>query len=418
MNLPEQGRALRQIGMRRLIRISQKLGLVCLSLLLTLALLEGVVRLLGYSAIYEVYSKPDLLWQHDELLGWSQTPNSTDIFVGPRPFPVEFRTPIRINSDGLRGDEILELPPDGYRILVLGDSGVAAFEVADDETFVAVLERRLNDAAPFPIQVINAGVRGYGTDQSYLYYLERGRRLQPDLVLFFHSPNDPEDNMTLHRMRRPFGKAAFALRSDGSLERLGYPIPKFDLCSAWRLNDRYEPERVDEAVTRILCRFQSGLADHVALLSVVSTILQNYPGLLHFLKDLSRADARSWLGVRTAHAAAPADPRPDSALTSALLRDLAAEVQRSGARFQLWITWGEQVKLDWKLLGPIDYDIRQPKTVQRTPFFRRKDARFRNDPHRNALGHELQARSMLPAVIEQIRIDRPDGAGWKGGPLM
>ena len=31
---------------------------------------------------------------------------------------------------------------------------------------------------------------------------------EPDLVIFFHANNDAVNNMTLHRMRRLFGKAA------------------------------------------------------------------------------------------------------------------------------------------------------------------------------------------------------------------
>ena len=58
--------------------------------------------------------------------------------------------------------------------MVLGDSAVAAFEVAYAETFVAQLERKLTHKLGLPVRVINAGVRGYGTDQDYLYYRERG----------------------------------------------------------------------------------------------------------------------------------------------------------------------------------------------------------------------------------------------------
>ncbi|HJO25079.1 MAG: hypothetical protein QF890_10145 [Myxococcota bacterium] len=50
------------------------------------------------------------------------------------------------------------------------------------------------------------------------------RDLAPDVVLFSHAQNDPTNNMTLQRMRRPLGKAAFALTEDAALELRGYPV--------------------------------------------------------------------------------------------------------------------------------------------------------------------------------------------------
>ncbi len=38
------------------------------------------------------------MWQHDPLLGWSHEPNAEETFVGPRPWPIEFETPVSINS--------------------------------------------------------------------------------------------------------------------------------------------------------------------------------------------------------------------------------------------------------------------------------------------------------------------------------
>ena len=69
-------------------------------------LLEIGLRLAGYQAIYDVYSKPSIFWEYDPVLGWAHTPGSEATYVGPRPWPIEFSTPIRINSQGLRGPEI------------------------------------------------------------------------------------------------------------------------------------------------------------------------------------------------------------------------------------------------------------------------------------------------------------------------
>src|SRR5258708_1813078 len=116
---------------QQLISLAKKLGVTLLATAVCLAVLEVAFRIAGYKAIYQFYSKPDIFWRHDPLLGWSMEPHSEGEYVGPRPFPVEFHARVRINSIGLRGPEIAEVPPGGFRVLVLGDSVVAAFEVEE-----------------------------------------------------------------------------------------------------------------------------------------------------------------------------------------------------------------------------------------------------------------------------------------------
>ena len=72
--------------------------LLAASLALVCGVAELVLRLAGYVPIYDVYSKPELFWQHDERLGWSLEPGARGRYVGPRPFPIEFDTAIEINS--------------------------------------------------------------------------------------------------------------------------------------------------------------------------------------------------------------------------------------------------------------------------------------------------------------------------------
>ena len=222
--------------------------LVLTSFALAGGLAELGLRLAGYAALYDVYSKPELFWQHDPRLGWSLEPGARGRYVGPRPFPIEFDTTVEINSLGLRGPELPRREAGELRVLFLGDSVVAGLEVEQQETFVALLEAQLQRRMGRPLHVINAGVRGYGTDQSLLWYRERGRALAPDLVALVFSANDFDDNVTLHRARRPFGKGAFALRSTGALELVGVPVPQYPLCSAWILGPGYEPTRVDGPV--------------------------------------------------------------------------------------------------------------------------------------------------------------------------
>ena len=220
-------------------RLAAKLFLFVFLFVLTLLVGEVGVRMIGYQPIYSVYSKPSIFWKHDPLLGWSHEPGSKGVYVGPRPWPVEFNASVEINSLGLRGPEIEPPPAGGRRVLFLGDSMLAAFEVEYERTFVALIGEQLTSTLGVPVQAVNAGVRGYGTDQSYLYFRERGHTLRPDAVVLVYSVNDARNNVTLHRMRRPFGKAAFKLLQDDSLELTGHPVPDYPLCSQYRLTGEF-----------------------------------------------------------------------------------------------------------------------------------------------------------------------------------
>jgi lysophospholipase L1-like esterase len=394
---------------RRLIAGIGLVGLALASVALLLGLLEVGFRIAGYEPIYEVYSKPSIFWRYDDLLGWSHVPGAEDVYVGPRPWPVEFRSPVKINSIGLRGPEIADLPPDGYRILLLGDSLVAGFEVAYDKTFGALLEKKLNEEFDFPIQVVNTGVRGYGTDQVYLWYQERGRLLRPDLVVAFMSVNDAEDNVTLHRMRRPFGKAAFSVNEDGSLELRGHPIPVYPACAEVTLDSRFEPARIDGPASRGLCMLEMNLTDHSAFFTWVAMRIRRSPTLLRWLYRLTSPGQVVGLGalleVPTA-AAEEAAPQPVAAyeITTALLCALARSVRESGAGFQLVVPRSEWQRLDVKALerdgiDPIFGEVAVPKEGAYL--------HFRNDSHPNETGHAVIAKLLAGWLTPVVRAARP-----------
>jgi hypothetical protein len=71
---------------------------------------------------------------------------------------------------------------------------VEGAEVDEANTVSAVLARRLTDTG-VPTEALNAGVRGWGTGQEYLYLTHEGLQLQPDVVvLVFYVGNDLIDN--------------------------------------------------------------------------------------------------------------------------------------------------------------------------------------------------------------------------------
>lgn len=396
-----------------------RLALLVVSLLITLSFLELGLRMAGYGAIYDLYSKPSIFWQHDDLLGWSHEPGATGTYIGPRPWPIEYHTPISINRLGVRGPDPDPFPEDGYRILMVGDSLVAAFEVAYRDTFVARLGTSLNKRFPFPVQTVNMGVRGYGTDQSYLSYRDRLRKLQPDMVIMFHSFNDPENNVTLHRMRRPFGKAALSPQADGTLAPRGYPIPLYPLCSSWVLGPEFEPTRMDTPFTRATCWAQVGLADHSALFTWMTMRIRRNPDLLRRLYGLG--DVANHIvplpgsprvaglgGLLLAAGAAEDSPTdaPDRwALTESILHAFQREVVADGAQFVLIIR-----RAHWKRMMGLQADGILARFVEMTGPMSGETAmryiRFRNDAHLNETGHEIMAR-MLEEVIAPLISNDP-----------
>lgn len=101
-----------------------------------------------------------------------------------------------INSRGLRADR--EYPyekPEGVsRIVSLGDSFTAGYEVAGDETFSAVLEQELIEDG-YRVEVLNAGVSGYSNAEAVIYFERELLRYDPDVVLLSFYANDLVDNV-------------------------------------------------------------------------------------------------------------------------------------------------------------------------------------------------------------------------------
>ena len=176
--------------MRRWLR---GLGLGLASLGITLALSEGLLRLLGGDLLPE----PDL-YVSDPDTGKRMRPGwSGD----------EFGAPVVINARGLRNPEVPYAPPRGTRrVLALGDSWTFGFRMREADAYPRQLERILDARAVARgeaprVQVVNAGVIGYSTDQEAAWLRVEGHRYQPDLVLVAYYPVN-DTHRKLHRYRR------------------------------------------------------------------------------------------------------------------------------------------------------------------------------------------------------------------------
>jgi len=198
--------------------IAVRLALVLFGVLVALATLEGGLRS-QYHLLPPAIEKEHHFWQYDPLLGWSKIPGAEGPLVA-----YEYHTHVTINSQGLRDDEVpYQKPPEEYRILALGDSFTVELEVEKEQVWTEVLEELLNTERA--AQVINAGTRGYGSDQEYLFLREEGLKYSPDLVLVAFFVNDVLSNRLNHQEGRKYAKPRFVLQN-GQLCLTNVPPPQ------------------------------------------------------------------------------------------------------------------------------------------------------------------------------------------------
>jgi len=162
--------------------LAGNVALALLALGVALFLAELMVRLTGFS--YTVY-----VWT-DPVRGMAHIPGAKSVRQSNgRPW-------VEINSDGWRGPEVpLAAAPGTFRIALLGDSYIEAFEVPFEKTVGELLEGRLSALRGTPVEVLNFGHGGYGTTQELLTLQHEVWKYSPDLVLLaVTTGNDISDN--------------------------------------------------------------------------------------------------------------------------------------------------------------------------------------------------------------------------------
>lgn len=100
------------------------------------------------------------------------------------------------NAQGFRNRKDFDYDkPDGVlRILSLGDSHTQGYEVRQDFTYSAVMERYLNERG-YKAEVLNTGVSGFSTAEQLAFLENEGVKYDPDFVVVGFYANDFEDNI-------------------------------------------------------------------------------------------------------------------------------------------------------------------------------------------------------------------------------
>jgi lysophospholipase L1-like esterase len=223
---------------------------------------------------------------------------------------------VAINSRGFRGRETAARKS-GARVVVYGDSFIEARDTRLEDTFPAQLEAALRELQG-AVEVVNAGVSGYGPDQVVARLDSDLADLQPDLVvLALYAGNDGGDVVR---------DQIWTLDAGGGLQR-GRPVLDEGIRSALEERSGWRALATVRAVSRLWAKL--GDPGPAATAEVASTegalreCRQEYDDALHrpgrvshLFRDHYDADLAAW-------------PRSDSArYKRRLLAEVLAEAGR------------------------------------------------------------------------------------------
>jgi lysophospholipase L1-like esterase len=357
-----------------------QLLLVSVSISLTAALLEGILRL-AWDDYYLRAPRGNV--EFHPVRGWTNTPGVRVEFGKP-----EYRVMLAHNSLGFRGPEISAAKPRGrVRILALGDSMTYGLGAENDETFSAVLEQ-LDPT----LEVINGGVPAYSPAEELLLLKEWGPALSLDIVLVGFLWNDLRGVYRdgYARFTLEGGELQLQVPPDGSPE---HPILKKKRVRHPRLSRSY------------LYRFVS---DRIKILRYSLERAFGVPGAdSPFLQD--------------------EEVEPAWNLVFALLREMERVAAKQGAQLIVMVIPDQvEVEPDIPIVGldPMVYTVQERLLTfgraegipvidllpglraaherEGTPFY------FRFDRHLNPAGHR---------AIAEILLDALQGAGYREAAL-
>lgn len=187
--------------------MARGLGLSVVALAICFIVLEATLRWTHAFGARTSWSEPD------PLIAYRYTPGRAYWHHQENDHPISGT----VNAFGWRDRErTLEKPPGTYRIAVLGDSFVEAFQVEQDSTFLSVAEDRLCRTLPVRVELLNLGRSGASQAEEYLVLQQDAMAFDPDMVAVVVIPrNDIADidADTADGTLRPF----YSLGPDGSL---------------------------------------------------------------------------------------------------------------------------------------------------------------------------------------------------------
>lgn len=127
----------------------------------------------------------------DPILKWRFTPNHNYWVFKENDHPITGK----FNGFGWRDHEwSIAKSANTFRIAVLGDSFVEAFQVESDRTFAAIIEQEMNKNSDTKIELMNFGRSGFTQTEELIVLKNDVIQFDPDMVILFFLPdNDIQD---------------------------------------------------------------------------------------------------------------------------------------------------------------------------------------------------------------------------------
>ncbi len=412
-------------------QIFSRLLLITLGFIIPLFMVEFGVRLTNLAPPPE---PNPTIWQPHPLLGWWHIPYSGGLFHNDFN---EFETDVHINARGLRDREIgYDNPSHAFRVLSLADSFGESLQVPLEQTYHKQLESHLSASLGHPVEVINGGVGGWGTDQEAIFYLSEGFRYNPDIVLLaFFIRNDTVNNYGPLEIARNGGsqqKQFFSLSPTGELI-----APPLDISTTATVTPTTSPTE-----SPLLLPLADTLWQYSAIYRFATPYLRNIPPLV---QNLGPSGILGGEGVVRAHH--PTTPleffiyqeppnEPFTAawqLTESLIAHLQIEVTKRNSKLVVVLIGApEQVYpaewetlltrnpafqgITWNLDSP-NQRLNQFLTAQNIPhldllpIFRQAAAQpntpplhLRHDQHWTVTGHALAAQAIGEYLEKELGI--------------
>lgn len=378
---------------------------------LVLACAATVMSCLAVEAVLRAAWHPDAegrVIAPDSLCGWALQPGSRLHSVASDR-GLDYH--IRINSLGLRDRERTPMPAPGVeRVLFLGDSMVFGAGVEPDQRVTERLEAQLGSG----VEVVNAGVSGWGTDQEFLWFREHGLRLRPDVVVLgLCMVNDVVNNLLPHELFGTAPKPRFDVQDERLV--LHPPAPRAPGAAARRPHALLKRSRLLYFIGR-----------HTQLLHErwrARQAQRTHGTRVYYPEDLE-SDSSHWAVFRRNY-----PPRFEDAfrVTEMLVTALHDTCTAHGIRFVLF-AFPQKVEVDSLERAselahfgydPAQFDLEKPydrlerlAENLRTPWLYPRPQWqaaaaggplfFERDGHPNAAGQALAARELAPVLREEL----------------
>ncbi|MBN2417618.1 SGNH/GDSL hydrolase family protein [bacterium] len=264
----------------------------------------------------------------DSQLGYRYTPNTLYWNKNENDHPISGR----INQYGWRDRNWEVDRPEGqYRIAVIGDSYVEAFQVEEDSTFLNLVERNLGHTGGHSVELMNFGRSGFTQSEEYLVLRNEVLKFNPQMVLLFFLPDNdiceinPEIAVT---KIRPF----FYLNDDGTLAL----DTSFVYDESFRIKTRINPLKQHSALLSLLAERYNAVARRNRRMEVRRDVWERRENDSYRIVDFLNL------------ASSNPDPKYVQAyvVNKALVREMADLCKRNGIVFTLVLIGGRHALYD------------------------------------------------------------------------